>query len=327
MFLDPPFNASEQPAAGREAALAEQLGQFVRDARGAFSDSTERALKSDLAIYAEWCAERGERALPAKPETVAAFIDAMAELRAPATVRRYVTSLGIAHRALGLERTVKSPPVRLALKRMHRRKGRRQGQATGLTWPLRERLLDAAGDRLLDDRNRALLAVAYDAMLRRSELVALQVPDLLVEVQGDASVLVRRSKTDCEGRGEVVWVGRDTVALVHTWLERAGISHGMLFRSVDKGGRVGERLHPCQVPRIFKAMAREAGLPESVAAGLSGHSTRVGAAQDMVAAGIELPAILQAGRWKSTAMVNRYGERLLAKRSGAAQLARMQGRG
>ena len=33
----------------------------------------------------------------------------------------------------------------------------------------------------------------------------------------------------------------------------------------------------------------------------------------MVAAGIELPAILQAGRWKSTAMVNRYGERLLAQ--------------
>ena len=87
-----------------------------------------------------------------------------------------------------------------------------------------------------------------------------------------------------------------------------------------------DRPHPCQVPRIFKAMAREAGLPEAVAGGLSGHSARVGAAQDMVAAGIELPAILHAGRWKSTAMVNRYGERLLARRSGAAQLARMQKR-
>ena len=59
---------------------------------------------------------------------------------------------------------------------------------------------------------------------------------------------------------------------------------------------------------------------------LSGHSTRVGAAQDMIACGIELPAILQAGRWKSTAMVNRYGERLLAQRSAAAQPARMQSR-
>ena len=52
---------------------------------------------------------------------------------------------------------------------------------------------------------------------------------------------------------------------------------------------------------------------------MSGHSTRVGAAQDMIACGIELPAILQAGRWKSTTMVNRYGERLLTHRSGTPQ--------
>ena len=136
MYLEPPFDPCEEPGTEREPEVAEQLGQFVRAARGAFSDNTERALKSDLAIYAEWCAERGERALPAAPETVAAFVDAKAELRAPATVRRYVTSIGIAHRALGLEKTLKTPPVQLALKRMHRKKGRRQNQATGLTWPL-----------------------------------------------------------------------------------------------------------------------------------------------------------------------------------------------
>ena len=196
----------------------------------------------------------------------------------------------------------------------------------GLTWPLRQRLLEAAGDRLIDDRNRALLAVAYDALLRRAELVSLQIADLFEELQGDGSLLVRRSKTDGEGSGEIVWVGPDTLRLVRAWLDRAGIAEGMLFRSVAKGGRIGERLHPCQVPRIFKAMAREAGLPDAVTGNLSGHSARVGATQDMVAAGIELPAILHAGRWKSTAMVNRYGERLLARRSGAAQLARMQQR-
>jgi len=326
MFLEPPFNASVAPERDREPALAEQLGQFVQAASGAFSGNTERALKSDLSIYAEWCAERGERPLPATPETVAAFVDAKAEVRAPATVRRYVTSLVIAHRAIGLEKTMKSPPVQLALKRMHRNKGRRQDQATGLTWPLRQRLLEAAGDRLIDDRNRALLAVAYDSMLRRSELVSLQMTDLLEEVQGDGSLLVRRSKTDSEGKGEIVWVGGDTLRLVYAWLDRAAIADGMLFRSVGKGGRIGEGIHPCQVPRIFKAMAREAGLPDAVASGFSGHSARVGAAQDMVAAGIELPAILHAGRWKSTAMVNRYGERLLARRSGAAQLAKMQQR-
>ncbi len=326
MGLEPASDAPQAPRSGREAALAEQLGAFVLAARSAFSGNTERALRSDLAIYARWCGERGARALPAAPETVAAFVDAMAELRKPATVRRYVASIAVAHRAVGRDETVSSPVVRLALQRMHRRKGRRQAQAHGLTWPLRQRLIAAAGDRLIDLRNRALVAVAYDALLRRIELTSLEVADLLEEMGGSATLLVRRSKTDGAGAGEIVYLARDTVGLVRTWRSKAGIGAGRLFRSVGKGGRIGDRLDPSQVPRIFKAMADRAGLPEAVADGLSGHSARVGAAQDMIAAGIELPAILQAGRWKSTAMVNRYGERLLACRSGAAQLARLQQR-
>ena len=89
---------------------------------------------------------------------------------------------------------------------------------------------------------------------------------------------------------------------------------------------IGEKLDASQVPRIYKRMARRAGLPDDIADTLAGHSTRVGAVQDMIASGIELPAILQSGRWKSARMVQRYGERLLARRSGAAQLAERQRR-
>ena len=294
-------------------------------ARGALSGNTERAMRSDLAIYAAWCAERELPALPASAETIAAFVDAMAKVRAPATVRRYVASIAAAHRALGLTKTARAEPVRRALQRMHRRKGRRQDQAKGLTGALRQRLLDATGEGLIDARNRALLAVAYDTLLRRGELVALQVSDIVEEVDGAATVLVRRSKADPEGRGATVYLARDSVALMREWLERSGVSHGRLFRSLCRGA-VGEGLDASQVPRIFKTMAGRAGLPVEVVARISGHSTRVGAAQDMVAGGIGMAAILHAGRWKTTAMVNRYGEGLLARRSGAAQLARLQRR-
>ena len=40
-----------------------------------------------------------------------------------------------------------------------------------------------------------------------------------------------------------------------------------------------------------------------------------------------MPVSLQASRWKSPAMIGRYGERLLADNRAAAQLARTQGRG
>ena len=134
MYLEPKFGASEAQEPGDEPASAGRLGHIVGNACGAFSRNTERALRSDLAIFARWCREQGLRELPAQPETVAAFIDAMAELRAPATVRRYVASIVAVHRAAGLEKALKSSPVKLALKRMHWKKGRRQAQAHGLTW-------------------------------------------------------------------------------------------------------------------------------------------------------------------------------------------------
>ncbi len=294
-------------------------------ARGALSANTERAVRSDLDIYAAWCAACGVSAVPASAATIAAFVDAMALVRAPSTVRRYVASIAAAHRALGRAKTARSEPVRRALQRMHRRRGRRQAQATGLTGALRLRLLAVPGDRLIDVRNRALLAVAYDTLLRRSELVSLEVADVLEEIDGTATVLVRRSKADPEGRGATVYLARDSVELVRAWSQRSGVGDGRLFRSLRRGV-VGAGLDASQVPRIFKAMAERAGLAGAVVQHLSGHSTRVGSAQDMVASGIGMAAILHAGRWKTTTMVTRYGERLLARRSGAAQLARLQQR-
>ena len=156
---------------------------------------------------------------------------------------------------------------------------------------------------------------------------AARLGDLALDAQGAATLLVRRGKTDPDGRSARVYIARDSAEILAEWLRRTGVADGRLFRSLGKGGALGERLHPSQIPRIFKAMARAAGLPAEVVDALSGHSARVGAAQDMIAAGIELPAILQAGRWKTMAMVSRYGERLLPGRSGAAQLARLQRRG
>ncbi len=96
MHPEPPFDASKGRGADGDSAFAEQLGQVVHAVRSAFSSNTERAVRSDLVIYAGWCAERGEQALPASAGTLAAFLEAMAETRSPATVRRYVASIGMA---------------------------------------------------------------------------------------------------------------------------------------------------------------------------------------------------------------------------------------
>ena len=226
--------------------VGEPLTAYLEEARGAFSRNTERALRADVQVFTAWCRQHFREAFPASAATVVAFVDDMGRVKTPATVRRYVSSIATLHKALRQANPLDSASVRFALQRMHRLRGRRQAQVQGLTWPLRNRLLEAAGDRLIDVRNRALLAVGYDTLLRRSELVSLEVPDLLEEIDGTATVLVRSGKTDADGRGAMLYLARDTVQLVKTWLELGGVDGGRLFRSVRKDAAVGERLDASQ---------------------------------------------------------------------------------
>ena len=119
----------------------EQLRSYVSSSKGAYAPNTERARLSDSRIFAEWCQDERREMLPSRPETIAAFIDAMAETRAPATVRRYVASISHLHRAAGLANPCNDELVRLALRRMHRAKGRRGNQKLGLTRDLVDRML------------------------------------------------------------------------------------------------------------------------------------------------------------------------------------------
>lgn len=63
---------------------------------------------------------------------------------------------------------------------------------------------------------------------------------------------------------------------------------------------------PSLVSRIFKSLARSAELNDEVIKGISGHSMRVGAAQDLLMNGASLPQIMVKGGWSKTDTVMRY---------------------
>ena len=323
----PPTKIATVPATVAETEITASLRQHAAAARGAYAGNTERALRADVAIFTGWCAGQDHQALPAAADTVAAFIDAMAASKAPATVRRYVSSVATFHGAATVANPCEALVVKLALKRMHRERGRAQAQAAPLNDVLVARMLAAAGSTLRDLRNKALLTVAYTTVARRSELVALLREDLAIESDGFGTVTIRRSKADQEGEGAIAAVTPDAMRHLRAWIDAAGIEGGPLFRSVlkgsrvSKGGRAAGGLDAGDVARIFKAMASKAGLTAEEAARISGHSTRIGASQDMVRFGAELPAIMQAGRWATPVMVARYTRRLTARRSAAVQIA------
>lgn len=104
-----------------------------------------------------------------------------------------------------------------------------------------------------------------------------------------------------------------------------------MWRRTDtagEGGRegIGDPLTAQIVTAVLRKVGRWIGPPEEECRRISGHSARVGAAQDLLALNIDMASVMQAGRWKDTRMPMRYGEKVLAQRGGMARAAKEQGR-
>jgi integrase len=309
-----------------EGPLAALL-EWQAMAEGAYSANTLRAQKADGAIFQAFCESRGAPYLPADPKTIHAFIDDRVKAgKKPATVKRYVATIARAHIAAGLLNPCSSEAVRLGLKKMGRETSARQDQAHPLGWKDIKEFIDGAGESLRADRERAMLCVAYETLARRGELVALEVRDIDFHPNGTGQALIRRGKTDADGQGRVAYLSRETVKWLKVWVDHSGITEGAVFRRLIGRDEVGGSLNPGSISPIFKRVAQWIGMPERFVERMSGHSTRVGATQDLAAMDIDLAAITQAGGWKSTRMPLQYAEKINAARSGMARAAALMGR-
>ena len=159
----------------------------------------------------------------------------------------------------------------------------------------------------------ALLSVLRDGLLRRSEASALRWGDVDVQEDGSARLHVRRSKTDPEAEGAVLYIGSEAAAALVAIMPEG-------FAVVDPSTPVFE-LSESQIGRRVNAAAKAAGLGD----GFTGHSGRVGMAQDLAAAGVELPALMNAGRWKSPKMPARYTEGQAVGRGAVARYYQRKG--
>lgn len=275
---------------------------------GAYSKNTLRGYRADFALFEDWCRRTGRSALPTSSKTVAAFVAHDAIKASPSTLRRRLAGIRKVHRLLRLNNPVEDEEVLIAMRRALRTKPRRQKQAQGLTRELRDKLFAACPDSLLGLRNRALIAVGYDTLCRRAELVSLRLEDLTPLENGAMSIFVRRAKNDPFGDGRYGYLTPPTVEFLQAWLIAAPIEKDWLFRKVT-ADRIGSNaLHPYTVNRIIKSAAEAAGMQPQIVQNLSGHSMRVGAAQDLMVDGVGLLPIMQAGGWKSMNVVGRYVE-------------------
>lgn len=336
-------------------------------ALSAMAPATRAALTSDLKCFLGWCAMQrpAVAAIPARPETLVAYLHWLAAetpTRAgakPATLTRRMASVARAHRMLGFGEAEALPTqagmVADTLKGLRREKRQRQRQAAPLrlgaqmadgqaapAGPTLHALLAACGPDLPGLRDAALFSMAYDAGLRVSELVAVQVADVRQGGDGSGMLDIPHSKTDQDGQGALAWLSAQTMARLSAWLLASGIAQGPVFRRINvltRGHGAVQTVRHCLGARpltrqgVVAILRRrllaaidlghvelEPGSEAETVAALSAHSFRVGLTQDLFAAGEDGAGIALALRWSSPTTALRYARELAVGSNAAARV-------
>jgi site-specific recombinase XerD len=275
--------------------------------------NTRRAWRAGWRVWVAFCAETNTARLPATVNALRAFLQArIAAGIQRATLELNLSTLAMVHRLAGLPWPLNTLEGKLMWRAMRRALPTTRRQKRGLSINDVKRMLAPLNPAVpRDARDGALLSVAYETQLRRSEVVALNLDQVRWEPDGAATVLI-------QGRVKKISVG--TTQWLRHWLTIAGLSEGALFRTTptsNQPGRFATRLSDRDVARIYKRRAVSVGLD---ATEIAGHSTRIGAVQDLLAAGYTSAEVMREVGWSCARTLSRYTEHLQPQGDAMARL-------
>ena len=314
-------------AASRTAAprlRTDHVRRLIDAAQDSHSASTRRNYLAAWRRFQSWAEGEGFHPIPALPETVAAYLaERAANGLSPASLRMDRAAIRYHHTEAGHANPTDNEGVRRVLRGLTRRaagEGSAPRQAAALTEEDLAAICATAHLRRTGPRGRteraktarrrgrvdvALASVMRDAMLRRSEAAALTWADVDFRREGSARVTVRRSKSDQDGKGATLYVGRAAAAALRE-IQRPDASPESRVFGLRSGRAVSNRI---------AAAAKAAGLVGR----FSGHSPRIGMARDLVASGAGVAAVQVAGRWASAQMPAHYARAELAAKGAVAR--------
>lgn len=304
--------------------LTAKLKSFVQD-KEAFSPNTWRQLLSVMRICFRWSLDNGRSFLPMAPADMRDYLTHLHENgRASSTVSQHASMIAMLHRNAGLVPPNVSPEVSRSLKKINRISvinGEKTGQA--IPFKMVDLLtLDEIwmrSPRLIEVRNLAFLHVAYSTLLRVSELARIKIRDLQRAADDRFILDVGYTKTIVDAGGLVKALSSLSSQRLTEWIEVAGLANepdAYLFCRVHRVNRAIINTTSPLTTRALETIYEEAwsvaGNDEPVVtnkgrySGWTGHSARVGAAQDMSAGGVQLPEIMREGTWRNVETVMRY---------------------
>ncbi|MCZ4061480.1 tyrosine-type recombinase/integrase [Pantoea sp. LMR881] len=223
--------------------------------------------------------------------------------RASSTISTHASLISMLHRNAGIQPPNTSPLVFRTLKKINRTAvvaGERTGQAVPfrLADLMKLDALWSVSTRKQDVRNLAFLHVAYSTLLRVSELARLRVRDISRAEDGRIILDVAWTKTIVQTGGLIKALSALSSRRLTKWIAAAGWRVNLMlsfFVRFIVQTRIVNTERPMSTPaleEIFAQARRAAGPVKPVKTnknryrGWSGHSARVGAAQDMAKKGI-----------------------------------------
>jgi integrase len=198
----------------------------------------------------------------------------------------------------------KEPVVILIIKKLRRKFGKPQKQATPLTYDILIKLKNVCSDDIVGLRNKLLLQLGYENMRRRSEICQFKFEDLQHHGNHKHALLLRHSKTDQYSQGKIIPISNELSEMISSWSLAIDQDSGNILRSFKRDLSTNPSLTPASINHILKSLQKQARLNQI--GKLSGHSFRVGAALDLIDKNIPLEKIVLRGGWKSETSAMRY---------------------
>ena len=266
------------PVQGSAVLTPAQLARVKAYISASHADRTKHAYSRAWAQFTRWCAANGHQALPAAPETIAAWIvdlaDGDGKEQRPlsrATINLYLSAVMQAHHTAEHLFDRKHPLIARTWRGISRKKAKKGGPRKAkpiMGSDLRDLItgLDP-GSSVINARDAALLVLGWAAALRRSELVGLDWQELgsgtgYVQILDRGLVVtLPTSKGSQDEAVEIVIPCPDMPTACDTlarWARVAGLEPGEpVFRWINKGGAIAPgRLNDASVSRIVKTRLR-----------------------------------------------------------------------
>ena len=279
----------------------------IKSLEGAYAPNTLKSYYADMNAFVDWCREKNIEPFPLTSANIRRYIEAIAENYSYASIRRRLSCLRRINKLLGHDDNTQTEEIYLTIRRLKRSKCMEQQQAAGINHTLLVKMIDAQPDTLAGIRNKALLSLGYDFLARRSELVALRTTDLEFNKDGALKGMIRKSKTDQYGRGRLVFGSERSAKLLRVWFRKKPKEIEAVFCAINHGQCVDRPICDRNVNEIIKksvVKVKRCDRPSDLE--VSGHSLRIGAAQDLLIKGYDIAAIMRAGGWSNAETVSRY---------------------